>query len=240
MYINAYQCILMYTIVCWCILIYLNPITIKCAWLKGGTGSMTRALSRSSGREVFAYLKNTWLQGVGRSGIRWFLTDEYDTELFQIWPMLGLCWSRYDSMPCHWSSLQVPTIFPWTKMSFWKCYQFSIYRYILFIPPSILPTIFPSSKCLSEFFVKCYQFLSFLCRPDTCYSSAHDTDASLTIDKYYDQVKPSDLMIKWLADQVWLLTNTVIRWRQVTDQLISWSSDSAVFLYCTAINQICT
>ena len=26
-------------------------------------------------------------------------------------------------------------------------------------------------------------------RPDTCYSSAHDTDASLTIDKYYDQVK---------------------------------------------------
>ena len=26
-------------------------------------------------------------------------------------------------------------------------------------------------------------------RPDTCYSSAHDTDASLTIDKYYDQVE---------------------------------------------------
>ena len=87
----------------------------------------------------------------------------------QIWSMLGLCWSRHHSLPYHRSSLQV---------SFYKN----------------LPLAGVLLKEMCQNLISIQSFMIFF-RPDTCYSSAHDTDASLTIDKYYDQVKMATNMM---------------------------------------------
>ena len=55
---------------------------------------------------------------------QWGTKSFIDQLCRQIWPMLGVCWSRHHSMSCHWTSLQVSAKF----LHIWIFILFTIFE----------------------------------------------------------------------------------------------------------------